>query len=166
MSLWALVDVGLLGVVRADRPAHPLLVPPDLVHAVVVAAAVGDADLVEVAVEEQAPQGVLAAGRAAVDADAGQVHVRILRGGGFDPEDAVGKAGVAQILPADVMERLGAVGGAHAVDLHDDESQIRHALLSRVEGESLGDERVVRACIDVLDDRILLAPGRNCRGGR
>ena len=36
------VHVRRRGVLRPDRPAHPLLVPPDLVHPVVVAAAVGD----------------------------------------------------------------------------------------------------------------------------
>ena len=77
-SWWALSTLDELGVLRADRLAHPLLVPPDLVHAVVVAAAVGDGGLVELAVEEHGADRVLAAGRAAVDADAAEVHVRIL----------------------------------------------------------------------------------------
>ena len=51
-------------------------------------------------------------------------------GGRLDPEDAVGKAGVAEVLPADVVERLGAVGRAHAVDLHDDEAQLGQRLLA------------------------------------
>jgi PAS domain S-box-containing protein len=39
------VHVGRGRVLRADRPAHPLLVPPDLVHAVVVAAGAETATL-------------------------------------------------------------------------------------------------------------------------
>ena len=45
---------------RADRPAHPLLVPPNLVHAVVVAAAVGHSRLVKIPVCEQGPRAALA----------------------------------------------------------------------------------------------------------
>ena len=62
-SLLRVVHVRRRGVVRADRPAHPLLVPPDLVHAVVVAAGVDTADLVELRVEEQRAGRVLSAGR-------------------------------------------------------------------------------------------------------
>ena len=126
-----LVGVGhvrLRGVVRADRPAHPRLVPPDLVHPVVVAAAVGDGRLVEVAVEQQRPERVLPARRAAVDADARQVDVRVLRGRRLHPEDAVGEAGIGQVLPADVVERLRPPVRPHPVDLHDDEPQLRQRL--------------------------------------
>ena len=40
--------IGLFLVVVSNRPAHPLLVPPDFVHPIVVAAAIGNTDLVEV----------------------------------------------------------------------------------------------------------------------
>ena len=43
---------------------------------------------------------------------------------GLVPEDAVGEAGVLEVVPADVVERLGAVGRPHAVHLHDDEAQV------------------------------------------
>jgi hypothetical protein len=49
-------------VLGADGPAHPLLVPPDLVHAVVVAAAIGHRHLVEVAMEQQCAGRTLSAG--------------------------------------------------------------------------------------------------------
>ena len=55
-SLGALVTLEFARVFRPDGPAHPLLVPPDLVHAVVVAAAVGDGHLVEIAVCQQPPR--------------------------------------------------------------------------------------------------------------
>jgi CubicO group peptidase (beta-lactamase class C family) len=42
-------DVRLLFVMRTNRPAHPGFVPPDLVHAIVVATAIGRSGLVEVA---------------------------------------------------------------------------------------------------------------------
>ena len=51
--------------------------------------------------------------------------VRILRRGRLDPQDAVGEPGVAEVLPANVVERLRAVRRAHAVDLHHDEPQLR-----------------------------------------
>ena len=71
------VDVGRLGVLRADRVAHPLLVPGRLVHPVVVAAAGRDGDLVELGMEQHAARRVLAAGRGAVDPHAGQVVLGI-----------------------------------------------------------------------------------------
>src|SRR5205814_745475 len=114
--------------VRADGVAHPQLVPPDLVHAVVVTATVRGRGLVEVAVEEQGPQRVLAAGRAAVDADARQVEVRVFRGRRLQPQDTVGETRVAEVLPADVVKRLRPVRRAHAVDLHGDEAQLRNLL--------------------------------------
>ena len=67
---------------------------------------------------------VLPAGRRAVDADARDVVPRILRGDRLVPENAVGKPGVAQVLPRDVVERLRAIRRAHAVHLHDDEAQL------------------------------------------
>ncbi len=118
------VDVRALGVLRPDGIAHPLLVPRGLVHAVVVAAAGGDRHLVELRMEEHGAGGILPAGGGAIDADAGEIHVRILRGGGLHPQNAVGESGVLEVVPADVVKRLRAVGGAHAVDLHDDEAQV------------------------------------------
>ena len=82
------------------------------------------ADLVEVGVEEQRAHRVLSARRAAVDADARDVVPRVLRGEGLVPEDAIGKAGVLDVLPGHVVKRLRAIGRAHAVHLHDDESEL------------------------------------------
>ena len=46
-------DVGLFFVVRANRPTHPELVPPDFVHAIVVATAIGHRHTIEIAVRQQ-----------------------------------------------------------------------------------------------------------------
>src|SRR5207244_3985668 len=98
--------VRLLGVMRADGVAHPELVPPDLVHAVVVASAERGGGLVEIAMCLERPQRALSAGRPAVDADARQVHVRVLRRRGLDPRDAIREAGIAEVLAANIMKSL------------------------------------------------------------
>ncbi len=156
VSRFALSMFERRGVLRADRVAHPLLVPGGLVHAVVVAAARGHGGLVEVAVEEQRAHRILPAGRGAVDADARDVVVRVLRGDRLVPQDAVGKAGVLQVLPADVVERLRAVRRPHAVDLHDDEPEIGQRGVAVERAERLRHERALRPGVDALDHRILL----------
>ena len=123
-------DVGAADVTIIDGPAHPLFIPPDFVHAVVMAAAIGDGDFIKISVIEEGAQGVLAASGAAVDADAGEVHFKVLGGGGFDPENAVGEAGIGEVFPADVMEFFGAVAGAHAVHLDDNEAEFGNFLLA------------------------------------
>jgi len=50
------VHVGRRRIPGADRPAHPLLVPPQLVHAVIVRSGGRHGNLVEVGMEEQAAQ--------------------------------------------------------------------------------------------------------------
>ena len=75
--------------------------------------------------EQHGARGVLPAGGVAVDADAADVVIRILLRHGLVPQDAVREAGVLEVLPAHVVKRLGAVGRAHAVHLHDDEAQVR-----------------------------------------
>ena len=62
LEVLGVLDVGGGDVGAIDRVAHPLLVPPDLVHAVVVASAGGVGSLVEVAVEEEGAEGFLSAG--------------------------------------------------------------------------------------------------------
>src|SRR5438067_2368406 len=96
------VDVRAGGVVRANRVAHPLLVPRRVVHAVVVAATARDSDLVELGMEEQGAGRVLPARRAAVAADASDVVEQILLGDRLMPQDAVREAGVLEVLPADI----------------------------------------------------------------
>ena len=98
-------NVRVLGVPRADE-AEPCFVPPDLVHPVVVASAVGDGCAVEVAVVEECCEGVLASGTASVDADARQVHPGAIFGSGFHPSDTVGETCVIEVAPCDIVERF------------------------------------------------------------
>lgn len=143
--------VGVLGVVRADRPTHPSFVPPDFVEAVVVTTAVGDGGAVEIAVEQDGSEGVLATGGAAVDADAREVEFGKMSGGGLEPGDAVGETGVGEIFPGDIVEGLGSPVGAHAVDLDDDEAAVSDFLLVAVGGgEAFGDVMVMRSGVDVF----------------
>ena len=157
-------DVGVLGIGGIDGPSHELLVPPEFVEAVVVAAAEGDGGFVEVVVPEEGGERVLPAGGPAEDAHAADVEPRVACGGGFQPEDAVGEAGVAEVFVADVVEGLGAAGGAHAVDADDDEAEFGEDVGEVVDGEEGGGEAVaVGAGVDLLEDGIAFV-GVEARG--
>jgi hypothetical protein len=54
-----IVYVRRSSVLRSDRPAHPLLIPPDLVHAIVMRTAVGHGNLVEFRMKEQCTKRAL-----------------------------------------------------------------------------------------------------------
>ncbi len=97
-SLYALSTFDEAAYCGPMRPAHPLLVPPDLVHAIVVAAGSRERHLVELRMEEQRAQRVLSARRCAVDADARDVVPGVLRRHRLVPQDAIGEAGIAQVL--------------------------------------------------------------------
>src|SRR5262245_40732633 len=118
-------DVRALGVLWTHRIAHPLLVPGGLVHAVIVATAVGNRRLVKFRMKQRRSGGVLASGGIAIDANAADVIPRVFGCRGFVPEDAIRKAGVFEVLPANVVEGFRAVGRAHAVYLDNDETEIR-----------------------------------------
>ena len=90
--------VRLLGIVRAQRVTHPLLVPPHLVDPVVVAAAVGHRHPVEIAVPQQRPQGVLPPGGPAVNADPRQVKFGKLLRGPFSQAMRSGKPASARFF--------------------------------------------------------------------
>src|SRR5690606_10937870 len=97
------------------------------------------------------------------DADARDVVGPVARGQCPVPGDAVRETGIAQVLPGHVVEGLGPVGGAHAVDLHDDEAVVgqflhaHHLVAAAVVAErpaGLGHAGIVRAGVDVLDYRV------------
>ena len=69
------VDVGACRVMRADGVAHPLFVPGRLIHAVVMAAAVGDGHLVKLRMKQHCRSRVLAAGGGSINAHALRIHV-------------------------------------------------------------------------------------------
>src|SRR6185312_8854762 len=115
--------------------------------------------------EEQRKEGILTSRGTAVDADVCDVVPGEFCCRGLMPKDAVRKSCVGDILPCNVVERLGAIKGSHAVDLHDDEAHVCHGLHAddlisarlKAEGpERLGDKRTVWAGIDVLDHRVFL----------
>lgn len=125
--------VGLGGVgggfvVFSEWVAHPLFVPPNFVHGIVVATAVGDGDFVKIMVCNEGAHGVLSSGGASVNPNPAEVHPGTVLPCGFDPKNAVGKAGVADVLPADIVEGFRAKRGAHPVDLHHDESKFRDSV--------------------------------------
>src|SRR5262249_4699355 len=93
----------------ANRPAHPVFVPPNLVHPVVMTSTVCDGRFVEFRMEEHASHRVLSASRGPVNSNARDVVGGILRGDRLVPEDAVGKAGVAEVLVSNILKGLGPV---------------------------------------------------------
>ena len=84
------------------------------------------------------------------------------------PQDAVGKTGVAEVFPADVVKFLRAVRRAHAVDLHDDEAQLgqspRVPVKQRFVGKRLGHERILRPGVNVFDRPGIFSSDRNFVG--
>ena len=100
------VHVGILAIPGAEGIAHPLLVPPNLVHPVVVAAAQGDAHLVELGMEQQGGEGILPTGGIAVDAHLREVHVPVLLRCSLHPQDAVRETGILEVPPAHILEGL------------------------------------------------------------
>src|SRR5262245_2491475 len=102
----SIVHIGRGRVLRTNRPAHPLFVPPDLIHTVVVTSGVRHSGLVKLWMEEQRSQRVLSAGRCAENTDAADIVVRVLRGYRLVPEDAIRKTGIRKILERHVVKRL------------------------------------------------------------
>ena len=150
-------------VALVHRPSHPELVPPDLVHAVVVAAAVGHAHGVDLREIKQRAHRVLPTGAAAVDADAREIHPWARGRRGAQPCHVVRKAGVLQVLPADVVELLAAPVGAHAVHLHHHEAVVGHGALAVAYREGLGNEEVLRPGVDLLHHGARRRVGRAAR---
>src|SRR5215213_4271518 len=133
-----------------DRPAHPLLVPPDFIHAIVVAAAVGHTRLVEFRMREQTAEGVLSPRAGAVNTDARDIHFGMLCRGRFDPQDAIREPSVTDVLPANIVELFGAMARAHAIHLHDDETQFRQILHAWHRVEGLWGEGALRPRINIF----------------
>ena len=157
LELRGVVDIAALYVGGVDGIAHPLLVPPDLVHAVVVAAAGGIGSLVEVAMQEDGGGGLLTTGGGTEDAYVVGIHVGVFLGSGTNPSLAVGEAGILEVLIAHLLELLATPRGAHAVELHDDEAELGQRGHIPVEGlEGLRRIGIARTGIDVLDDRVFL----------
>ncbi len=119
-----------------------------------MAATVGHGHFVEFAVEQECTQSALSSRAAAIDADPSQIEIRVLGSESLNPGDAIGQTGVSQILTADVMECLGAIGGSHSIDLYNDETQFGQRLLAVIGRKPLRHKRVLRAGVNVLDHRV------------
>ena len=151
----SIVDIGGGAIRGVDRIAHPLFVPPDFIHPVVMATAKGDRNLIEIVMEQQSRHRILTSGRPAIDAGTIQIHVLVLRTCRFHPGDTIRETGIFQVLPAYIMESLRAVGCPHPVDRNDDEAefyQFGDQMMGRL--EILIHMRIVRAGLDKLYDRI------------
>ena len=134
------------------RIPHPLLIPPYLVHAVVVAAARTVGRLVEIAMQEHRRGTFLAAGRSAEDAHIVGIHVGIALGGRLYPQLAVGQSGIFQVLVAHFLKLLPPPTGSHGIELHHDEAQFCQCGHVSVEWrETLGRVGAARSRIDVFD---------------
>src|SRR5262245_51351291 len=99
--------------------------------------------------------GVLAAGGISIDTYAIEVVPGILRRHRFVPKNAVWEAGVLEVFPADIVKRLGTVGGSHAVHLDDDKTKIVERGVPARWAERFGHVGTLRPRVDVFDDRIL-----------
>ena len=89
-----LIDVGLSGIMGAYWIVHPLLVPPDFVDSVVMAATVGDGNFVKVVEIDEGTSRTLPSRRASIDAYSAGVHLWVELGRFLDPLDAIRKSGV------------------------------------------------------------------------
>ena len=117
------VHIRVAAVSLIHRITHPQLVPPYLVHPVVVASARRVGSLVELRMEQYGGHGLLSAGRASEYSDARGIHARISFGSRLYPRHVVGQARILQVLVAHFLKLLRAERRRHAVNLHHDESQ-------------------------------------------
>ena len=106
---------------------------------------------------QQGTYRVLSAGGASVNADAGNIHVRIPLGGRLHPKNSVRQAGVLQVLPANVVKGFGSIRRSHAVDARHDEAQLGHRLRRPKGAKGFGRVRSVRAGVNMLNNGIALA---------
>src|SRR5216117_3313074 len=107
-----ILDVRTFGILRPYGITHPLLVPRGLVHPIIMAATIGDRGFVKFGMEQNRRGRILAPGGIAVNSNSGDVVPGIFGGGGLVPEDAVGKSGVLQIFPANIVEGFRTVRSA------------------------------------------------------
>ena len=139
-SLWRVRHARTARVAVIHRPAHPLLVPPDLVHAIVVAAAnpprppgKNRRDPAARAARPARPPTCRKCPRAT------SPWPGYFLAAARSHKMRSGKPGVAQVLPADIVKLLRAVRRAHAVHLHHDEPVVPPAAAAdRWRGNSSG----------------------------
>ena len=138
--------------------SHPLFIPPDLIHPVIVTTAQSHAKLVEIAMEQQCREGVLSPGRVAVNTHSGlNVHRRIFSCCRLHPKDTVRETRVFQVPPAYVVESLGAVCGTHAVYSDHNKAHLQQFGKAHICREIFGNVCIVRPGINVFHNGILVS---------
>ena len=148
------LDVGSADVRIVHRPAEPLLIPPKFVHAIVVATAIGHGDFVKIIIVEQRAHRILSASRTAVNSHARQIHPRPRFRRRLNPRDAIRKTRVLQIFPTHIVKLFAPIVRAHAVRLHNYETEFRERVLTQQPTKTFRRKRILRPGINFLDDRI------------
>ena len=149
-------DIGLFRVMRSYRPVHPLFVPPDFVHTVIMATAVRNGGFVELAVVEHGGCRTLSTGRSPVNANAGDIHVWACFGCFSNPFDAIGEAGIDKVFVCEMGKITMAIVGSKGINLHYNEPFFCKVSLAAMPWmKFFRDKRTVWTCVDVFNDGVL-----------
>ena len=143
--------IGAFFIFFSDGIPHPLFIPPDLIHPVIMATASSDTHFIKIRVEQYSSHRILSACRAAINPNPVDIHLRIFSRRSLHPGDPVGKASVFQVFPTYIMEFFRTVSRPHSVDLYHDKAQLRQSGIYRRYGERFRDKRIVWSGIDILD---------------
>src|SRR5262249_37156418 len=79
-----------------------------------------------------------------------------LAGDGLMPKDAIRETGIFKVVPTNIVKRLGPIGGPHAVDLNDDEAELRECRVARERTKRFGHERSMRPGVDAFNHGVFL----------
>ena len=100
---------------------------------------------------------LLSACRTAIDSHIIRIHIRILLCRSLDPEFTVWESGILQVLVANLLKLLAAIGSAHRIELDYDETEFgKRSGVPVVRHETLRSIGIARTRIDVFDNRIFL----------
>lgn len=118
------LDIGAGPVRLINRVTHPLLVPPDFIHTVVVASAGRIGRLVKIGIEQQCRQA------SCPPAEQPKMPTRLVSILGYFLAAALiqamwsGRPASFQVLIAHLLKTFGTERGGHAIDLHDYKTQL------------------------------------------
>src|SRR3954464_12795686 len=97
---------------------------------------------------------VLSSRRGPHNSHASEVVPWVLGGHGFVPENAVGKAGVLEILPTHIMKGFRAIGGPHAVHLNNHKTEVSERGRAAHAAEAFWRIGALRPGVNLFDYRI------------
>ena len=113
--------------------------------------------LVKIAMQQYGCGTLLSACRTAIDCHIISIHIRILLGSSLDPEVTVWESGILQILVANLLKLLAAIGSSHRIELDNDETEFgKRSGVPVIWHETLRSIGIARTRIDILDNRIFL----------